>query len=87
MFFKKKYMLLMFEKIIQIVKNKLFFWWLRGEKHQTKLKGQLLRYLAVTNISALLIGTISKNNGDFYCLNCPNFFRRKNKFKSHKRIC
>ena len=58
-----------------------------GEKRQAKFKGRLLCYLAVTNISALLIGTTSKDNGDFYCLNCPSFFRRKNKFKSHKRIC
>ena len=31
-------------------------------------------YLAVKKLSALLTGIASKNNGDFYCLNC--FFIR-----------
>ena len=38
-------------------------------------------------LSALLRGIISKNNGDFYCLNCLHSFRTKNKLELHKKIC
>ena len=34
-------------------------------------------YLAVKKLSALLRGITSKNNGDFYCLNCLHSFRIK----------
>ena len=42
-------------------------------------------YLAVKKLSALLRGITSKNNGDFYCLNCLHSFRTKNKLQSHKK--
>ena len=42
-------------------------------------KGQRWHYLAVKKLSALLRGTTSKNNGDFYCLNYLDSFRTKNK--------
>ena len=29
----------------------------------------------------------SKNDGNFYCLNCLNSFRAENKFKSHEKVC
>ena len=38
-------------------------------------------------MSVLLREITSKNNGDFYCLNCLNSFRTKNKLKSHKKVC
>ena len=38
-------------------------------------------------ISALLRGITSKNNGDFYCLNCVHAFRTKNKLELHKKFC
>ena len=44
-------------------------------------------YLAVKNISKLLNGITSNHNGDFYCLNCFNSHRTKNKLKKHKKIC
>ena len=47
--------------------------------------GERWHYLAVTKLSALLRGITSKNNGDFYCLNCLNSFRTKNKLESHKK--
>ena len=34
------------------------------------LNGEGCHCLAVKKLSALLKGIISKNNGDFYCLNC-----------------
>ena len=43
-------------------------------------------YLAVKELSALLRGITSKNNGDSYCLNCLPCFRTKNKLESHKRV-
>ena len=38
-------------------------------------------------LSALLRRRTSKNNGDFYRLNCPHSVRTKNKFESHKKVC
>ena len=37
--------------------------------------------------SVILRGKTSKNNGDFYCLNCLHSFRTKIKLESHKRVC
>ena len=53
------------------------------------LNGEGWHYLTVTKLSALLIGITSKHKGDFYCLNCLNFFRnrRKDKLELHKKIC
>ena len=44
-------------------------------------------YLAVNELSALLKGITSKNNGDSYFLNCLPFYRTKNKLKSHEKVC
>ena len=44
-------------------------------------------YLAVKNLSALLIGITSKDKGDFHCLNFPHYFRTKGKLESHKKVC
>ena len=41
-------------------------------------------YVAVKKLSAFLRGITSKNNGNFYCLNCLHSFRTKNKLESHK---
>ena len=38
-------------------------------------------------LSALLRGITSKNNGNFYCLNCLCSFRTKTKLESHKKVC
>ena len=43
-------------------------------------------YFAVKIVSALLRRTISKNNSNFYCLNCHHSSRTKNKLESHKRV-
>ena len=50
-----------------------------------KFEGQC-HYIAVKKLSALLRGITSKNNGDFYCLNCLHSFRTKNKLESHKKV-
>ena len=42
-------------------------------------------YFAVKIVSALLRRIISKNNSNFYCLNCRHSSRTKNKLESHKR--
>ena len=44
-------------------------------------------YFAVKKLSALLRGTISKNNVDFYCFNCLHSFRTKNKLEWRKKLC
>ena len=43
-------------------------------------------YLAVTNSSALLQGN-SSNEGHFYCLNCFNSYKSKNKLIELEEIC
>ena len=30
---------------------------------------------------------MSKNNGDFYCLNCLHSFRTENKLRCHNKVC
>ena len=49
--------------------------------------GEGWRYLAAEHLLALFRGITSKNNGDFYCLNCPHSLRTKNKLESHNKIC
>ena len=49
--------------------------------------GEKWDYLAIKKLSALLRGIASKYNGYFYCPNCLQSFRTKNKLESHKRIC
>ena len=39
------------------------------------------------NLSALLRGISSSNNGDFYCLNCFHSHCTLNKLKRHERVC
>ena len=68
----------MFENIIQIVKTSYSF---------NDFKRRKMTLSCSKNLSALLRGITSKNNGDSYCLNCLHSFRTKNKLESHKRIC
>ena len=49
--------------------------------------GKKWHYLAVTNLSALLVGKSSNRHRDFYCLNCFNSYVSKNKLKEHEEIC
>ena len=58
-----------------------------GEQRKAKSEGRRWHYLAVKKFSALLRRITSKNNGDFYCLNCLRSFRTKNKLESHKKVC
>ena len=43
--------------------------------------------LLLKELSALLKGITSKHKGDFYCLNCFNSYRTKEKLKKHKKVC
>ena len=49
--------------------------------------GEKYHYLAVTNLSGLLQGNSSNQEGEFYCLNCFNSCTTKNKLKEHEEIC
>ena len=49
--------------------------------------GEKWHYIAVKRLSGLLRGVTGNNNGDFYCLNCFNAYRSKNKLETHKKIC
>ena len=49
--------------------------------------GKRWHYLAARRLSALLRGILSRNNGDFYCLNCFHSYRTHNKLKKHERVC
>ena len=52
-----------------------------SKKRKAKSEGWW-NYLAVTKLSALLRGTTSKYNADFYCLNLLH-----SKLESHKKVC
>ena len=66
-------------------------------KHNTNCEKQVIllmisnkeksHYPVVKKLSALLMGTTSKNNGNFYYLNCVHSFRTKNKLELYKRVC
>ena len=49
--------------------------------------GENWHYLLIKGISALLRGTASNHNGDFYCLNCLHSYRTKETLKKHEKIC
>ena len=38
-------------------------------------------------LSALLIGVTSKQDEDFYCLNCFHSYATKNKLEKHHNVC
>ena len=46
--------------------------------------GTILQY---KKLSALLRGIMSKDNGYFYCLNCPHYSTTKYKLVPHKEAC
>ena len=48
-------------------------------------KQVILLMISNRKLSTLLGVTNSKNNGDFYCLNCLHFFRTKNKLNYIKK--
>ena len=49
--------------------------------------GKKWHYLTVKSLPALLRRITSKNNGDFYCLNCFHSFITENKLKKHYNVC
>ena len=50
--------------------------------------GEKWHYLAVKNLSPLLIVITSNHKGDFYCLNCFRSYRTKEeKLKKHEKVC
>ena len=49
--------------------------------------GKKWHNLAVKRLSALFRGIISKQDGDFYCLNCFQSYTTENKLKKHKKVC
>ena len=74
---KKNYILLMFQKIVEIVKKVIVLM-------IPNAKGQ--HYLVAKEQSAFLRGITSKHHGDFYCLNCLLSFAIENKCESHKDV-
>ena len=49
--------------------------------------GENWHYLTVKSLSRLLRGIASNHDGDFYCLNCFDSYRTKNKLEAHEKIC
>ena len=49
--------------------------------------GKKWHYLAIKSIPMLFRGITSKNNGDFYCLNCFSSFRTENALENHENVC
>ena len=85
---KQKHILFVFQNNSKSEKQVILLMILNRQKCQAKSKGkQQWHYLAVKKLSTLLRGTKSKINGDFYCLNCLQSFRTRNKYESHKKVC
>ena len=72
---KKKYILLIFQNIAQILEKKLFFFLIPNEKQWY--------YIAVKKLRTLLGGITSKHHG----LNCFHSFVTKNILQTHRKIC
>ena len=49
--------------------------------------GENWHYLVVKNLPGLLKGITSSHKEDFYCLNCFQSYRTKNKLEEHQKIC
>ena len=49
-------------------------------------EGKKWHYLAKKSISGLLRGITLNHNGDFYCLNCLQSYRTKEKIKKHEKV-
>ena len=45
--------------------------------------GEKLHYLAFKSWPKFLWGSLSKNKGNYYCINCLRLFRTESKLKSH----
>ena len=58
-----------------------------GLGRKAKYKEPQWHYLVVKDLLALSREVTSKNNGDFYYLNCRHSFRIKKKLESHKKLC
>ena len=64
-----------------------------NHKHQNQVillmitDGNKWHYLAARNLSALLRNKTSNHDGDFYCLNCFNYYSTKNRLKEHEELC
>ena len=50
-------------------------------------KSTIWHYTAIKSIPALLRGITSKNNGDFYCLNCFRSYRTAKKLAVNEDLC
>ena len=48
---------------------------------------EIYHFLAVKKLFALLRGTTSNHNRDFYCLNCLHSYRTKGTLKKHEKVC
>ena len=80
----------MFQKIVQIVRKKLFFlmtpsWEIHKERGAKSERRRKWHYLSVWILSAFLWEIASKNDSDFYCLNCLHFFWRKTTLELKER--
>ena len=79
----------MYAKKRKIISYLCFKKWLKSWKTSysfNDFKRGKWHYLAVEIFLVLLIGIISKNNDDFYCLNYLHSFRTKNKRESQKNV-
>ena len=75
---KWKYVQLLFQKLTQIVEE-ITLLMIPDEKDWY--------YLAAKKETALVKEVTSKNNIDFYCLNCLHSFRTENKPKCYEKAC
>ena len=49
--------------------------------------GEGWNYFVIKKVLVLLRRTMSKHDGDLYCLNCLHSFAAEKKRKSHTKVC
>ena len=98
---RKRWLKIIWEKkskialnVLYVKKEKIYAAYV--SKHNSNREKQIIllliisnycHYLGVKKLSALLRGITSKNSGDFYCFDCLNSFRTKDKLESYKKVC
>ena len=83
---KEKYILFIFQNVTQIHEKQVILLMISSEEKRVAKSKRRWYYHSVKKLSALLREIISKNNGNFYCLNCLHSFRTKNKLELHKNV-
>ena len=77
---KKKYVQFIFQNLFKL-------WKTNNSIDDSKWRKRKLALSCSKKLSALVRGTTSKHDSDFYCLNFLYFLRKETRLKSHEKVC